>query len=169
MLFMLPKRTFRFLAVATCLCLAVAVPALAGKFSTKCGSAKIPKTDRNGAVCLALCGGGSDSVTCVATTADQLTVETGEVSRLQGPASTLWIRILGKEVTLGQLADRLGKVSGWKVRIRGGFEKLELAPGQWKGNWEDLYKMRWRISNAGRVGLTADAETQTFTFTVRAF
>jgi len=169
MLFMLRKRPLRFLALATCLGLAMAVPAMAGKFSTKCGSAKIPKTDRNGAVCLALCGGGSDSVTCVATNADQLTVETGEVSPLQGPASSLSIRILGKEVTLGQLADRLRQVSGWKVRIRGGFEKLELAPGHWKGTWEDLYKMRWKISNAGRVGLTADDETQTFTFSVRAF
>ena len=169
MLFMLRKRPLRFLALATCLCLAMAAPAMAGKFSTKCGSAKIPKTDRNGAVCLALCGGGSDSVTCVATNADQLTVETGEGSQLQGPASSLWIRILGKEVTLGQLADRLGKVSGWKVRIRGGFEKLELAPGQWKGNWEDLHKMRWKISNAGRVHLAVDAEAKTFTFTVKAF
>ncbi len=165
----LRKRPFRFLAVATCLCLTVAVPALAGKFSTKCGSAKIPKTDRNGAVCLAVCGGGSDSVTCVATTADRLTVETGEISPLQGPASSLSIRILGKEVTLGQLADRLGQVSGWKVRIKGGFEKLELAPGQWKGNWEDLHKLRWKISNAGRIHLAADAETRTFTFSVRAF
>ena len=164
---MLRKSPLRFLAVA--LCLAVGVPAMAGKFSTKCGSAKIPKTDRNGAVCLALCGGGSDSVTCVATTADELTVETGEVSPLQGPASGLWIRILGKEVTLGQLADRLSKVSGWKVRIRGGFEKLELAPGRWKGNWEDLHELRWKISNAGRVHLAADAEKRTFTFSVRAF
>ena len=135
---------------------------MAGKFSTKCGSAKIPKTDRNGAVCLALCGGGSDSVTCVATTADELTVETGEVSPLQGPASGLWIRILGKEVTLGQLADRLSKVSGWKVRIRGGFEKLELSPGRWKGSWEDLHELRWKISNAGRVHLAADAEIAGF-------
>ena len=169
MLFMLRKRPLRFLALATCLGLAMAVPAMAGKFSTKCGSTKIPQTDRNGAVCLALCGGGSDSVTCVATKADELTVETGDVAPLQGPGSTLWIQILGKEVTLGQLADRLEQGSGWKVRIKGGFERLELKPGKWKGNWKDLGDMRWKISNAGRIHLAADAEARTFTFSVRAF
>jgi hypothetical protein len=169
MLFRFRERPVRFLAVAACLCMAMVIPATAGKFSTKCGSTKIPKTDRNGAVCLGLCGGGSDSVTCVATTADRLTVETGTVSPLQGPASALWIRILGKEVTLGQLADRLRKVSGWKVRVAGGFDKLELAPGHWKGDWQDLHKMLWKIANAGSVHLAADAETRTFTFSVRAF
>lgn len=158
-----------WLIVAACLYLAMATPATAGKFSAKCGSAKIPRTDRNGAVCLALCGGGSASVTCVATTADQLTVETGRRSPLQGPPSRLWIRILGKEVTLGQLATRLGKVTGWKVRVTGGFERLELAPGRWSGDWQDLHKLRWKIANAGSVRLTAEADTRTFTFSVQAF
>ena len=67
------------------------------------------------------------------------------------------------------LEHGMDDVVGVTVVLGNGFEKLELAPGQWKGTWEDLYKMRWRISNAGRVGLTADAETQTFTFSVRAF
>ena len=163
------ERSVRHAGMGVFLCLAMALPAAAGKFSTKCGSTKIPQTDRNGAVCLALCGGGSDSVTCVATKADELTVETGDIAPLQGPGSTLWIQVLGKEVTLGQLADRLEEVSGWKVRVKGGFERLELKPGKWKGNWKDLGDMRWKISNAGRIHLAADAEARTFTFSVRAF
>jgi hypothetical protein len=157
------------------LCLMVMVgwmltaPALANKFGAPCGSAKIPKTDRNGAVCLALCSEGAGSVSCVATNADRLAVESGEHAEFQGPASHLRIRILGKEVTLGQLVDRLEQVSGWKVRIDGGFEKLELAPGRWKGAWDDLPRFRWKVSNAGHVRLAADADARTFTFSVRAF
>jgi hypothetical protein len=169
MFLLFAQRSVRFAGTGLFLCLAMALPAAAGKFSAKCGSTKIPETDRNGAVCLALCGGGSDSVSCIATNADELTVKTGEVSPLQGPPSSVWIRILGKEVTLGQVADRLAQVSGWKVRINGGFEKLELLAGQWKGKWEELDKMRWKISNAGRVHLSADSEARTFTFSVKAF
>jgi hypothetical protein len=108
-------------------------------------------------------------VTCVATQADRLVVEAEEENGLQGPASSLRIRIEGKEVTLGQLAERLRRVSGWKVRVGGGFEKLELAPGRWKGSWDDLPKLRWKIANAGFIALSADPEARTFTFSVRVF
>ena len=119
MIFLFPHRSIRLAGIGVFLCVGLALPAMAGKFSTKCGSTRIPKVDRNGAICLALCGGGSDAVTCIATKGDNLTVESGETSPLQGPASTLWIRILGKRVL--------------KLDIKEFSKKQRDDEGLWKG------------------------------------
>ena len=162
---MLRKSPLRFLAVA--LCLAVGVPAMAGKFSTKCGSAKIPEVDRNGAICLGFCGPETAIVGCHAIRQDGLIIETGAAEVLVS-ADRIWIQILGKEITLGQLAEQLRYRTGWKVVVPKGFHLLELRPGQWKGDWDKLPRMRWKIGNTGTVSLIADEASRTFRFSIRA-
>ncbi len=160
-------RNLRLVAGLAAGLLLLAAPAHAAKFSTSCGAAKIPQTDRNGAICLGICGSGPAIVGCHAARTDGLILETGASESLVG-AERVWITILGKEVTLGQLADELRRRTGWKVVVPKGFGRLELRAGRWKGDWTKLDRIHWKIATTGTVQLSADETSRTFRFSIRA-
>ena len=159
-------RRLSTLTAAALLAFALGGMARAASFSTKCGSAKIPKADRSGVVCVGFCGAAAPIVACTAMDALGQPEPAG-APELDGAAARISIRILGKDVTAGQLANRIGAATGWKVKVPGGFESLRLRAGQWKGAWADLGKMRWKIASSGTIRVTVDEEKRVFSFFVQ--